>query len=284
MTDQLNSTRDLILHGWEVHPTVVIGCIAMLAWYFAVSPRGARYAVSFLLGVLVLALSLLSPIDPLGDQYLFSAHMLQHLLLILVVPPLLLVGLAPELVSRWMLSVRIRRAAYILGRPSIAWTSNMLMMAVWHIPSLYNAANAVTAIHIFEHLTFLVTGCMFWWPIFTPLPTERMQPGPAMLYLFGAAVVSTVLGILITFLPVGHYEPYLHPSDELGALHLVRDTWNISAAEDEKLAGLLMWVPGCTLYFIVMLVELSRWYRTPDPDKQVLLAALNRSQREARHG
>lgn len=160
----------------------------------------------------------------------------------------------------------------------------MLMMAVWHIPTLYNAANAITTIHVFEHLTFLVTGCMFWWPIFTPLVGERMLPGRAMLYLFGAVVVSTILGILITFLPVGHYEPYLHPSDELGALHLVRDTWNISAAEDEKLAGLLMWVPGCGIYFVVMLLELARWYRTPDPEKQRLLASLKSSPREAHHG
>ena len=65
---------------------------------------------------------------------------------------------------------------------------------------------------------------MFWWPIFTPLEEERMKTGQAMMYLFGAAVVSTLLGIVITFLPVGFYKPYLHPTDELGALHLIRDT------------------------------------------------------------
>ena len=84
-----------------------------------------------------------------------------------------------------------------------------------------------------------------------------------MLYLFGAAVVSTLLGIVITFLPVGLYDPYLHPVDELGALHLIRDTWGISAAEDQKLAGLIMWVPGCSVYFAVMLLELGRWFQDP---------------------
>lgn len=284
MTEQMNSTRDLLLHGWEVHPTVVVGCAVLLVWYFAVAPRVMRCIVPFVLGVLILLLSLISPIDPLGDQYLFSAHMLQHLLLILVAPPLLILGLAPKLVGRWMENAGLRRAESVLGRPSVAWTSNMLMMAVWHVPALYNAANAITAIHIFEHLTFLGTGCMFWWPIFSPLQKQRMQPGSAMLYLFGAVAVSTILGILITFLPVGHYEPYLHPEDELGALRLIRDVWNVSAAEDEKLAGLLMWVPGCGIYFGVMLMELARWYRTPDPDKQLLLASLKNSPREAHHG
>jgi putative membrane protein len=155
---------------------------------------------------------------------------------------------------------------------------------VWHIPALYNAANAITLVHVSEHLTFLITGCMFWWPIFTPIHSERMAPAAAMLYLFGAAVVSTVLGIVITFLPVGHYEPYLHPADELGALNLVRNGWGISAVEDEKLAGLIMWVPGCTIYFLAILLEIARWYSIPDPDKQALLASLRDTRPEAHHG
>ena len=281
---EMNGTRDLLLHGWEVHTTVVLGCAALVAWYVASPPRRARYAVPFLAGVAVLCLSLISPLDPLGDQYLFSAHMLQHLLLIMVAPPLLILGLAPGRVAHWMRKPTIARAEAVLAKPALAWTANMVMMAVWHIPVLYNAANATTAVHVLEHLTFLVTGCMFWWPIFSPLQQQRMQPGRAMLYLFGAAVVSTLLGIVITFLPAGHYAPYLHPEDELGALHLVREVWGISAAEDEKLAGLLMWVPGCTIYFIVLLVELGRWYSTPNPEKQALLAALETHTSEVRHG
>jgi putative membrane protein len=284
MTDQMNSVRDLMLHGWEVHPTVVIGCIALAGWYFLAKGRETRHTIFFLCGITVLCLSLISPIDPLGDQYLFSAHMLQHLLLILIVPPLLILGITPTRLIEWRRTPLMRRAETTLSRPSIAWSSNMLMMVVWHIPALYNAANANTSIHILEHLTFLMTGCMFWWPIFTPLQEERMRPSAAMLYLFGAAVVSTLLGIVITFLPVGHYKPYMHPSDDLGALHLVRRTWGISAVEDEKLAGLLMWVPGCTVYFIVLLLELGRWYQTPDADKEAMLASLHNSSAEVRHG
>jgi putative membrane protein len=284
MTEQMNNTSDLMLHGWEVHPTVLIGCVALLVWYFVARPQETRRTIFFVSGVTVLCLSLISPIDPLGDQYLFSAHMMQHLLLILIVPPMLLLGITKERLLRWRRYSTMRRAESMLGRPSIAWSSNMLMMVVWHIPALYNAANANTSIHILEHMTFLITGCMFWWPIFTPLTEERLRPAAAMLYLFGAAVVSTLLGIIITFLPVGHYQPYLHPSDELGALHLVRQTWGISAAEDEKLAGLLMWVPGCTVYFVVLLLELGRWYQTPDLDKQAMLASLNNSPPEVRHG
>ena len=284
MNPAIRGGSDLFLCGWEVHPSVVIGCIALVAWYFVARPILKRYATFFLAGVFVLCLSLISPIDPLGDEYLFSAHMLQHLLLILIVPPLLISGLAPRRVIGWLSNDSIGHLEKILRKPVMAWGSNMLMMVVWHVPVLYNAANASTAIHIVEHLSFLVTGCMFWWPIVTPLVEERLQPMKAMLYLFGAAVVSTLLGIVITFLPVGLYKPYLHPADALGALHLIRDIWAISAAEDQKLAGLLMWVPGCSIYFIVMLLELGRWFRTPDADKQQLMASLAKPACEVRHG
>lgn len=280
----MNNLSDLLRHGWEVHPSVVAGCVALLAWYFIAPPRRARRAIAFVLGVLVLCLSLISPIDPLGDLYLFCAHMLQHLLLILIVPPLLILGLPSARVASWMARPAVFRAEHVLGSPGVAWSSNMFAMVIWHVPALYNATNASTAIHIFEHMTFLVTGCMFWWPIFSPLKKQRLASASATLYLFGAAAVSTVLGIVITFLPVGHYHPYMHPIDEMGALHLIRDTWGVSAAEDQKLAGLLMWVPGCTIYFVTILLELGRWYSTPDPDKQALLASVRRAQTEVRHG
>ncbi len=284
MNTSIDTPTALLLHAWEIHPTVMAGCLGLIAWYFSAAPRLSRYAAPFVLGVVILCLSLISPIDPLGDTYLFSVHMLQHLLLILIVCPLLVLGLTPQRVTGWMAHAWVRRTEGVLGNSAVAWLSSMFVMVIWHLPVLYNAANANTSIHIFEHLSFLVTGCIFWWPIFTPLEKERMQPAKAMLYLFGAAVVSTLLGILITFLPVGLYKPYLHPIDELGALHLIRDTWGISATEDEKLAGLIMWVPGCMVYFIVLLVELGHWLRTPDPEKQLLLISLSKSQKEVRHG
>jgi cytochrome c oxidase assembly factor CtaG len=278
------TTTSFFLHAWEVHPSVVVGCVAMLVWYFWGQFPSAKYWVPFCAGVVILCLALISPIDPLGDLYLFSAHMVQHLLLILIIPPLLIAGLAEKRVSRWMEVPSVRSAEAVLGRPVVAWTSNMFVMSIWHLPVLYNAANANTGIHICEHLSFLITSCMFWWPIVSPIESQRLPPAKAMVYLFGAAVVSTVLGIVITFLPVGYYEPYMHPVDSLGALHLIRVTWGISAATDEKLAGLIMWVPGCTVYFIALLLKLARWYNTPDPDKQAMMASLHQDRSEAQHG
>ncbi len=112
----MNTTADLLLHGWEVHPTVVAGCLALIAWHLAAAPRLVKYAAPFLLGVLILCLALISPIDPLGDAYLFSAHMLQHLLLILIVPPLLILGLCSP-ACRWLDVTSPDAAGGVCARP-----------------------------------------------------------------------------------------------------------------------------------------------------------------------
>jgi len=107
---------------------------------------------------------------------------------------------------------------------------------------------------------------MFWWPILHPLPERRLGTGVAVLYLFAAAAENSVLGIILTFIGPGHYPAYLHPEDEYGALHLIRDSWGVSAASDQRLGGLLMWIPGCSIYFVAILALLAFWYAKPDTD------------------
>jgi cytochrome c oxidase assembly factor CtaG len=121
-------------------------------------------------------------------------------------------------------------------------------------------------VHVFQHLSFLVTATMFWWPVLHPIPECRLAMAPAILYLFAAAAENSVLGIILTFIGPGHYPAYLHPDDEYGALRLVRDTWGLSAAADQRLGGLLMWIPGCSVYFLAILALLARWYAEPDGD------------------
>ena len=144
-------------------------------------------------------------------------------------------------------------------------------MTVWHVPALYNFALAHAGAHIFEHITFLVTATMFWWPVFHPIPECRLHTGVATLYLFGAAAENSVLGIILTFIRPGHYPAYLHPVDRLGALHLIRDGWGVSPALDQQLGGLLMWIPGCSIYFIAILGLLAVWYSQPEADRELRL-------------
>lgn len=256
------TTGTLLETAWDIDPSVVCGCVFLLIVYFWRVKPSLTKAVLFTAGVVILFVALESPLDVLGDYYLFSAHMLQHLLLILIVPPLLLSGIPSEEAASWLKIGIVRKAEAVLGRPSVAWFSCVGVMTVWHLPVLYNFALAHESVHIFQHLTFLFTGTMFWWPVVGPIPERRLGVIPAIFYLFAAVVENTALGIAITFMPAGYYPAYLHPQ-ATDVLRLVRNGWGISAVLDQELGGLLMWVPGCSIYFVGILLELAKWYSTP---------------------
>jgi cytochrome c oxidase assembly factor CtaG len=219
----------------------------------------------FVAGVLVLLLALVSPLDTLGDTYLFSAHMAQHLLLVEVVPPLLLLGIPPAMFARllaWGPAATVER---LLGRPTLAWFVGVGTVWVWHAPDLYNAALASENVHIVEHLCFLVAATMFWWPVVAPLPERRRLPSWAACgYLAVGALANSVLGIALAFSPPDIYPAYLHPHDALGILPLIRDGWGLTPVGDQRLGGGLMWMLGSLVYLLAIVLTIARWFGEED--------------------
>lgn len=257
----------LFISAWDWEPSVVVGCAALLLVYFAALRfRFPKVAWYFIAGIIVLLLALVSPLDTLGDTYLFSAHMLQHILLILIVPPLLLLGMPRDLAERVLRRPLTSMAERVLSKPVLAWTLGVGTMWIWHWPPLYNAALASEPIHIVEHLMFLVTATIFWWPVIGPIKELRLAPLEAVVYVFGACVAHTVLAILLTFAPLGLYPAYLRPVDTLHILPLIRDRWGLTPRVDQQWGGLMMWVPACLVYLSVLLAILARWYQTPERD------------------
>lgn len=254
-----------MLTAWDWEPSVVAGCVGLLALY-AVAARFkfSKAAWYFAAGVIVLLLTLVSPLDTLADIYSFSAHMLQHMLLILAVPPLLLLGIPREMAQRALRLEWVRRAEEVLSRPLLAWSLGVSVLWLWHWPPLYNAALASEPIHILEHLCFLVGSTIFWWPVISPIEELRLQPLVAVVYLFGACSAHTVLAILLTFAPLGHYPAYINPPDVYGILPILRERWGLSPLADQQWGGLLMWVPACLVYLSFILATLARWYRKPE--------------------
>jgi putative membrane protein len=257
----------IIASAWDWEPSIVIGCAALLLGYAAaVHFRFRRIAWFYAGGVATLLLALVSPVDTLGDTYLFSAHMVQHMLLILAVPPLMLLGI-PEDVARRALSVpAVRKTEETLSKPILAWIAGVGTMWIWHWPPLYNAALESQGIHIFEHLSFLVAATVFWWPVISPVEKLRLPPLAAVVYTFAACSAHTVLAIVLTFAPAGSYPAYMHPADPLGILPLLRNQWGLTPAVDQQWGGLLMWVPACLVYLTFILWTLARWYQSPEPD------------------
>ena len=256
----------LFLKSWEFEPQVVIGCALMLIVYYVAVHRFNAQTFYFFLGVLALFLALTSPLDTLGEDYLFSAHMSQHMILGIIAPVLLVAGLPQTLVEGWLKFGFIARLEKILGYPPLALLAANGTFWVWHLPYLYDLTLKNQTVHIFEHITLIVTGCMLWWPVFKPIEAGRLKPLPAIIYLGISAFLSTILGVLFTISDTPYYEVYAHPEDELGALKLIRETWGLTQLDDQKLGGAIMWEPAGAIFLWAMMRIMIGWYKEESKD------------------
>jgi cytochrome c oxidase assembly factor CtaG len=258
---------EFLSKAWDWDPSKIIGCAALVLIYgFWTRLSSLRSFVIFLSGVLLLFLALASPLDALGDDYLFSAHMLQHFILLMLVPPLLILGL-PEAHSRKLLGVSwVKRTERFLSEPWRAWIIANSVLWIWHIPLLYDWAIENETIHIIEHLMFLVSSTIFWWPVLAPTRESRLPFNTEITYLISAALSNMALGIVLTFLAVPVYSPYLAPGDHWGILSILRSQFHLDPLADQKLGGILMWVLGTIVFLAVILVEFGRWYSEGEPE------------------
>jgi cytochrome c oxidase assembly factor CtaG len=145
--------------------------------------------------------------------------------------------------------------------PAITWGAGVGAMVVWHIPAIFNQAMASEPLHMLEHLSLLICGTLYWWPILSPLPEARMKPVPqAAAYLFTACLACTSIGIAVTFAPGLLYPAYAQPEDIYGISTLIRNGWGISPHMDQQIGGILMWAPACLVYLTGIMAMFARWY------------------------
>jgi len=231
--------------------TILAGIIGLQAAYLlCVGPYRDRFTnqpvslwkkVAFSQGMLVLLLALATPLDDLADHYLFSAHMVQHLLLTLVAVPLLLVG-----TPGWLLSATLRKAHLLplvikLRHPLLAFGIFNLVFALAHIPAAYELTLASEPLHALEHLVFLATATLMWLPILSPMAEYRPYPPLGqVLYLFLQTVPASLVGALLAHATTAYYATY----------ELAPRVTTLSPLEDQQLGGLIMWV-GSGLYFLI---------------------------------
>ena len=204
----------------------------------------------FLTGALILFVALLSPLHELGDNYLFSAHMVQHLLLMLVVPPLLLWGTPGWLLRPLMRSPRVLGIARFLTRPVAAFVLFNAVVVLWHLPALYDLALRERDIHILEHFMFIGASVIMWWPILSPL--RELPRAPYLiqtLYLFILPTIPAIVGAFITFSDGIVYTWYAEAPR----------VWDISLDTDQQIGGLIMWVPGGLVFFLALVITFLIW-------------------------
>lgn len=236
---------------WHWHPSVVAGLGGLTAAYlWALAPGERRAAIPFLAGVAILAAAVLGPVAEWAEHAALSAHMAQHLLLTLLVPPLWLAGTPASLLSpltRWRPT---RAAGHWLTRPAVTLGLASAALVVWHRPVFFEAALRHEAVHALEHLTLLGTGLLAWWPLLGRLPEwPRLAPPAQLLYLFLCTVPMTAVAA-----PIAMAEGVLYPFYEgTGA------GWPLSPRMDQELAGVLMWVGGTVGYLVAGTVVFFRW-------------------------
>jgi len=249
------TTTQFLLSAWKWNPGVLMAGGAVLAAYVAAF-RCNRRIGWFAAGVGVFLLTLLSPLDALADGYLFSAHMVQHILLLLIVPALLLLGLP--------LSQSLAARPRWLGHPLVGWAAGVGAMWLWHASALCNAAASSHPVQVLQTVSLVALGSVFWQQILAPREEERLSPPGAVLYLFSACVACSVLGIIITFSPVAVCSIYsMPPTDRLEMLPTIRAGWGFTPDRDQQIGGLLMWVPMCLIYLSAICAQIARWFAEP---------------------
>jgi putative membrane protein len=206
----------------------------------------------YLSGVLCLLIALEGPIHELSDKYLFSAHMVQHMLLIYAAPPLMLLGLPSWLLRPVFRLPGLLPVARALTKPIPALILFNVVFSVYHVPLYYNAVVSDHNLHIAAHLLFIVLALITWWPILSPLPELPPLSYPLrMLYVFGQTFSGFVVGSFITNSRTLLY-PFYADAPRV---------WGLSPMDDQKIGGLIMWVMGGTYLLLVFSAVFFAWAR-----------------------
>jgi cytochrome c oxidase assembly factor CtaG len=220
----------------------------------------ALRALAFAGGLAIVLLALVSPIDRLGEERLFTAHMVQHLLLADIAPILLLVGL-----SRAFLRPAVRRLRPLeerlgpLAHPAVALALYVGLMWLWHVPGMYQLALDHAWAHALEHASFFTAGTAFWWYLVEPVPPRHRLTGAwALAYLATAKGLMGVLGVVLAFSPDALYATYENAPR----------TWGLTAVEDQNVGGLVMMVEQSLVLVIAFAVFFARMLQRSESEQR----------------
>ncbi|GAB4542008.1 MAG: cytochrome c oxidase assembly protein [Anaerolineae bacterium] len=266
-----------VLLSWDLRAEVILslvlaGSLFARGWWRlrrrtngqAALATGWRLA-AYLGGLVILGLALMSPIDVLGGQ-LFFMHMIQHLLLVMIVPPLLLIAnplpffmwglpgrLRRQVGSALNRRTRVRRILYVLTAPGLVWMAFVAVFLGWHDPNAYNAALRSDFVHDLEHMTFFSTAMLYWWYVIGAGPRLRSPSRAARLaFLLVTVPVNMAAGVTISFASQPIYTYYTS----------VPRLWDISVMLDQMIGGVIMWIPGSMMYLLAALILISQLVQT----------------------
>jgi putative membrane protein len=256
----LHPAARIAVTDFTVHASTVIGLAGLGALYHwrarqrpangaTQSPTPGQRA-TFYSALALIFLSLNGWLHDLSDGYLFSAHMVQHLVLTLVAPPMLVMG-TPGWMLRPALSWRgVGPVARWLTAPSRCFVIFNVVLAAWHLPPMYEYAMAHHPIHIVQHLCFMTAAVLMWWPVLSPLPElPRLSYPGQMLYLFLLSIPMSLVAVCI-----GYADHVLYPWYASAPR-----IWGITPMQDQMIGSLIMWIPGGLFFFAIISIVFYKW-------------------------
>jgi len=253
---------------WHGHPDAILGLLLIETFYLLwTGPLRIRFNLSpttdpkqtfvFTLGVLIILISLTSPLHILSDQYLFSAHMLQHILITLIAPSLLLLGIPQWLIDYFLRNNVIFKIIKFIVHPIIAIVIFNLIFSLWHMPGLYKLSVANHYIHVGEHLMFITSAFIMWWPICTTsLRLPKLSYPLQIMYLFIMSLAQIIVFGIITFAPDPIYIHYVNAPR----------IWSVSALLDQQIGGIIMKVGSGFLFLSIMIIIFFKWFNSESKD------------------
>ena len=240
--------------GWPVDLTVYAGLIVLFlghAWLAStVTDAQRKHTLYFGLGLVTLWFALETPLDTLSDYYLDSVHMFQHVLLGFVAPPLMLLGLSPQMAGRIVRVSGVRA----ITEPVPALVIASLVMVVWHLPALYDATLYSGPLHVLEHVMFIAAGALMYWPIIEATSAHarwRMSPGAELLYMLVATLPQDGVALALIFSRVPFYEYYTHAPRLIASL---------TPVIDQTIAGAVLMILGKATLAVAAIAVFFRWF------------------------
>jgi putative membrane protein len=268
----MNKLMHSILSYWNFNPfNIAFIMLLSFLYLYAIDFILKKQSFYFLSALILILICVASPLNYLGENFLFSVHMLLHVLLLLIAAPLLVAAIPAENKFKKILLFISKK---IYKAPLLSWLTGVVIMWVWHVPAIFNKmvsmhgmqSSSLSMIFFMSiHLvSLLIAGGIFCWPVINPYKGYRIGSLTSVLYLSSACVFCSLLGLLITFAPAGTYTGYILNHSANGFSSIIRNQLKISAATDQQMGGLIMWVPCCFIYLSASMIILIKWFQKED--------------------
>ena len=244
------------------HYEIIFGLVALEFIYlaivfglknkFSINPQiDYKKSFTFLLGIMVLFLALVWPVHYISEYYLFSAHMLQHIMISYIAPPLLLLGLNHKITD---LLFKFKLSKFIFNfifNPVFCFVLFNIVFGLWHIPNVYNLSVSFYKFHALEHTMFIISAIFMWWPLVTPsLIKPSLHYSLKLIYLFLLSIAQIIVFGIITYASENIYEHYQNSTYMFG----------LSPLEDQQLGGVIMKVGTALILMGLFIYYFFKWY------------------------